>query len=71
VITMHCTYPDGETSEARYALPMEVAISLYGADWDDDVQRNADGTWLVVVRTPGCETLARGSSLDAALASLA
>jgi hypothetical protein len=28
MITMHCTYPDGETSEARYGLTMEAALYL-------------------------------------------
>jgi hypothetical protein len=34
VITLHCTYPDGETSEARFGLTMEDAIALWGASWD-------------------------------------
>lgn len=32
MLTMHCTHPDGETSEARFALTMEQALSLYGFD---------------------------------------
>lgn len=74
MITMHCTYPDGATSEARYGMSLDAAIALYGADWNDDIQRNAlTGTWLVVVREPAldCETLLRGPSLEAALAQIA
>lgn len=27
--TIHCTYPDGETSEARLAMPLHTALELY------------------------------------------
>ncbi len=27
--TIHCTYPDGETSEARLAMPLELAFDMY------------------------------------------
>jgi hypothetical protein len=36
MITMHCTYPDGATSEARYGLSMYSAIRMYEQfDWPD------------------------------------
>lgn len=34
MITIHCTYPDGESSEARYALTLDVAVDLYCSSWE-------------------------------------
>jgi hypothetical protein len=34
MILMTCTYPDGETSEARYRLTMDLALALY-CSWPD------------------------------------
>jgi hypothetical protein len=36
MITIHCTHPDGETSEARYTLAMTEALQLYAPDWTVD-----------------------------------
>ena len=37
MITMHCTYPDGTTAEARYGVALDDAIALYDPlfDYDD------------------------------------
>ena len=29
MITVQCTYPDGETSEARYSMTLDYALSLF------------------------------------------
>jgi hypothetical protein len=29
MIRMQCTYPDGSTSEARYAMSLEAALEVY------------------------------------------
>lgn len=33
--TMHCTYPDGETSEARFAWPMDLMLDTMSPDWPE------------------------------------
>lgn len=34
MITMHCTYPDGETSEARFATNLETMLMLQDPGFD-------------------------------------
>jgi hypothetical protein len=29
MITVHCTYPDGETSECRYSMDLATALLLF------------------------------------------
>lgn len=31
--TLHVTYPDGETAEARFAGNLESMLDLYSPDW--------------------------------------
>jgi hypothetical protein len=37
MITMHCTYPNGETAEGNYLLTLAQALLLYGVDWSDTI----------------------------------
>lgn len=35
MITMHCTYPDGETSECRLACSLAYALITLDDEWPD------------------------------------
>lgn len=52
--TVHITYPDGTTSEARYALTMTQVLRLEAHDWLDGphrvwdtVEDFLDGEWPI------------------------
>lgn len=38
MITMHCQYPDGTTSEARYGMSLDDALACYDPLFDYDAR---------------------------------